>query len=90
MLLEACHLKIPKKIICERLELNYNDVEIDITWKYLVGEHQYFPIRIACDVDFRNMMKMFVQSGTNMMELYVSSRPKLIRSYNMELRDTNI
>jgi hypothetical protein len=90
MLLEACHLKIQKKKLCERLELNYNDIEINITWKCLVEEHQYFPIRISCDVDFRNMMEMFVQSGTNMMKLYVSSQPKLIRSYNMELGDTNI
>ena len=79
-----------KKKLCERLELNYNDIEINITWKCLVEEHQYFPIRISCDVDFRNMMEMFVQSGTNMMKLYVSSQPKLIRSYNMELGDTNI
>jgi hypothetical protein len=41
-------------------------------------------------VDFRNMMKMFVQSGTNMMEFYMSSRPKLSSSYNVEHGDTNI
>ena len=45
-----------KKVICERLELNYNDVEIYITLRCLVGEHQYFPISITCDVDFKNMM----------------------------------
>jgi hypothetical protein len=73
-----------EKVICGKLELNYNDIEIDITLKCLVGEHQYFPIPIACDVDFRNIMKMFVQSRTNMMELYVSSRPKLGSSYNIE------
>jgi len=48
--------KDAKKIICERLELNYNDVKIDITWRCLIREHQYFLIPIACDVDFRNMM----------------------------------
>jgi hypothetical protein len=73
-----------KKIIRGRLELNYNDVEIDITLKCLVREHQYFLIPIACDVDFRNIMKMFVQSRTNIMELHVSSRPKLSSSYNIK------
>jgi hypothetical protein len=82
--------KNTKNIICGRLELNYNDVEIYITWRCFVGKHQYFPILIACDVDFRNMMEMPVQSGTNMMELYVSSQPKRNSSYNMEYRDTNI
>jgi hypothetical protein len=28
-----------KKIIRGRLELNYNDVKIDITWRCLVREH---------------------------------------------------
>ena len=73
-----------KKIIRGRLELNYNDVEIDITLKCLVREHQYFLIPIACDVDFRNIMKMFVQNRTNIMELHVSSRPKLSSSYNIK------
>ena len=67
-----------KKKLCERLELNYNDIEINITWKCLVGEHQYFPIRISYDVDFRNMMEMFVQSGTNMMKLYVRANLNLL------------
>jgi len=79
-----------KKVICGRLELNYNDTEIDITWRCLVGEHQYFSIPIACDVDFRNMMEMFVQGRTNMIELYMSSQPKLSSSYNVKHEDTNI
>jgi len=82
--------KNTKKVICERLELNYNDVEIYITWRCFVGKHQYFPILIAYNVDFKNMMEMPVQSGTNMMELYVSSQPKRSSSYNVEYRDTNI
>ena len=36
-------------------------------------------ILIACDVDFRNMMEMSVQGRTNMIELYMSSQPKLSR-----------
>jgi hypothetical protein len=28
-----------KKVVCGRLELNYNDVEIDITWRCLIQEH---------------------------------------------------
>jgi len=44
-----------KKVIYGRLELNYNDIEIDITQTYLVGEHQYFSIPIAFDVDFKNV-----------------------------------
>jgi hypothetical protein len=89
MVLEACHLKIPKKLHM-KLELNYNDVEIDITWMCLIMEHHYFFIPIACDVNFRNMMEMFVQSGTNMMELYMNNQPKLSSSYNVEHGDTNI
>jgi len=81
---KSMSFKNTKNIICGRLELNYNDVEIYITWRCFVGKHQYFPILIACDVDFRNMMEMPVQSGTNMMELYVSSQPKRNSSYNME------
>ena len=79
-----------KKNISGRLEFNYNDVEIDITRRCLVEEQQYFSIPISCDVGFRNMMKKFFQNRTKMMELYVSSQPKLSRSYNMEYEDTNI
>ena len=79
-----------KKVICGRLELNYNDTEIDITWRCLVEEHQYLSISIACDVDFRNMMEMSVQGRTNMIELYMSSQPKLSSSYNVKHGDTNI
>jgi len=78
------------KVICGRLELNYNDIKIDITWRCLIQEHQYFLISIVCDVDFRNMMKMFIQSEMNMMKFFVSSRPKLSYSYNVEHGDTNI
>ena len=31
-----------KKIICGRLGLNYNDIEIDITWRSLVGGTSVF------------------------------------------------
>jgi len=61
-------LEDTKKVTYRRLGLGYNDVEINITWRCLVGKHQYFLILIACEVDFRNMMELFVQSGTNMME----------------------
>jgi hypothetical protein len=82
MLLKTCHLKISKNIIYGILVLDYNDVEIDITWRCLVGEHQYFPTPIICDVDFRNIMELFIQSETNITELYVSSRRKFSSSYN--------
>jgi hypothetical protein len=61
-------LEDTKKVTYRRLGLGYNDVEINITWRCLVGKHRYFLILIACEVDFRNMMELFVQSGTNMME----------------------
>ena len=67
-----------KKNISGRLEFNYNDVEIDITRRCLVEEQQYFSIPISCDVGFRNMMEKFFQNRTKMMELYVSSQPKLV------------
>jgi hypothetical protein len=62
-----------EKIICGRLRLNYNSVGIDITWRSLVRERQYFSILIVYDVNFKNMIELFVQSETNMMEFYVSN-----------------
>jgi uncharacterized protein YlbG (UPF0298 family) len=32
--------KYTKNVICERLGMNYNEVEINITWRCLVGEYQ--------------------------------------------------
>jgi hypothetical protein len=29
-----------KNVICERLRMNYNEVEINITWRCLVGKYQ--------------------------------------------------
>jgi hypothetical protein len=78
--------KDTKKVTCGRLGLNYNDVEIDITWRSHVREHQYFSISIACDMDFKNMMELFVQSETNMMKLYMSSQTKLKSSYNVGMK----
>jgi len=46
-----------KQVICGELRLNYNDIKVDITWRYLVGEHQYFLIPIACDVSFGTMIE---------------------------------
>jgi hypothetical protein len=65
--------KDTKQVIYERLGLNYNDVEIVITCKCLVEKHQYFSVPITYDVDFENMMELFVQSGTNIIELYMSN-----------------
>ena len=49
-----------------------------------------FFIPIACDVDFKNMMEIFIQSGTNIMEFYVCSQPQLSSSCNVKHGDTNI
>jgi hypothetical protein len=65
--------KDTKKIICGRLGLNYNNIGIDITWRSLVRERQYFLIPIVYDVDFKIMIELFVQSEMNMTEFYVSN-----------------
>jgi hypothetical protein len=64
-----------KEIICHGLVWNYNDIDIKITWRCQIGEQQYYLISIVCDGSFKIMLNYFIQSGLNMMILYVSSRP---------------
>jgi len=80
--------KNTKQVIYGRPGLNYNDAEIAITCKCLVEKNQYFSIPIACDVNFKNVRELFVQSETNMIELYVSNWLKLRSSYNIKHGDT--
>jgi hypothetical protein len=54
-----------KQVICHGLGWNHNDIEIDITWRCHVEEHQYYLILISCEVSFRTIIDLFVQSGSN-------------------------
>lgn len=46
-----------KQVTYGELRLNYNDIKVDITWRCLVREHQYFLVPIACDVSFGTMIE---------------------------------
>jgi hypothetical protein len=68
-----------KEIICHELDWNYNNINVEITWRCQISEHQYYPISIVCDDSFKTMSDYFIQSGLKMMILCVSSRPKSVR-----------
>ena len=70
--IKGVSFKDTKQVIYGKLGLNYNDVEIVITCKCLVEKHHYFSILITYDVDFENMIELFVQNKTNMIELYAN------------------
>ena len=67
-----------KEIICHELGWNYNNINVEITWRCQISEHQYYPISIVCDDSFKTMSDYFIQSGLKMMILCVSSRPKSV------------
>jgi hypothetical protein len=67
-----------KEIICHELDWNYNNINVEITWRCQISEHQYYPISIVCDDSFKTMSDYFIQSGLKMMILCVSSRPKSV------------
>jgi hypothetical protein len=74
-----------KQVRCQGFRWNYNDVDVDITWGFYVEEHQYFSILISSDVSFGTTIELFIQSGLNMVELYLGSLPKWIgSSYTMK------
>lgn len=62
-----------KQAICHGLWWNYNNVEVDITWKSKVEEHQYYFVSIVNDVSFKTLNDSSIQSRLNMIELYVGS-----------------
>jgi hypothetical protein len=65
-----------KEIICHGIRWNYNNIDVEITWRCQFGEHQYYHVLIVYDNSFKTMINFFIQSGLDMMVLYVSSRPK--------------
>ena len=65
-----------KETICHGFGWNYNDIDVEITWRCQICEHQYYPILIMCDGSFKTMIDSFIQSSLNMMILYVSSQSK--------------
>jgi hypothetical protein len=67
-----------KETICYGLGWNYNDIDVEITWSCRIGEHQYYLVPIVCDDNFKTMINFFIQSGLNIMILYVNSRPKFL------------
>jgi hypothetical protein len=67
-----------KVIICHRIGWNYNNIDVEITLRCQIGEHQYYLVPIVCDDNFKTMIDSFIQSGLNIMTLYASSRPKFM------------
>jgi hypothetical protein len=65
-----------KEIICHGLGWNYNDVDIEITWRCQIDGQQYYHVPIMCDCSFKIMIDSFIQNGLNIMILYVNSRPQ--------------
>jgi len=45
-----------KKTIYHRLGCNYNDIDVEITWRCQVGKHQYYSVSIVCDDSFKIMI----------------------------------
>ena len=67
-----------KQAICHGLWWNYNNVEVDITWKSKVEEHQYYFVSIVNDVSFKTLNDSSIQSRLNMIELYVGCQSTLL------------
>jgi hypothetical protein len=65
-----------KETICHELRWNYNDIDVEITWRCQTSEYQYYLVLIVYDDSFKTMIDSFIQNGLNMMVLYVSSCPK--------------
>lgn len=42
-----------KEIICHGLECNYNDNDVEITWRCQIDEHQYYHVSIVFDGSFK-------------------------------------
>jgi hypothetical protein len=64
-----------KETIYHRLKCNYNDINVERTWRCQVGKHQYYSVSIVCDDNFKITIDSFIKSGLNMKVLYVSSQP---------------
>jgi hypothetical protein len=62
-----------KEIICHELGWNYNDIDVEITWRCQIGEQQYYLVLIVCDDSFKTIIDSFIQNDLNIMILYVSS-----------------
>jgi hypothetical protein len=67
-----------KETICHGFRWNYNDIDVEITWRCQIGEHQYYPIPIVRNSSFKIMIDSFTQNGLNMIILYVISRPQSV------------
>ena len=56
--LDMSYAKI-KEIICYGFGWNYNDINVEITWKCQICEHQYYLVLIVCDDSFKIIIDFF-------------------------------
>jgi hypothetical protein len=48
-----------KKTIWHGLEWNYNDIDVEITWRYQIYKQQFYPVPIVYDDSFKKMIDFF-------------------------------
>jgi hypothetical protein len=65
-----------KATIYHEFGWNYNTIDVEITWRCQISEHQYYLVSIMCDGSFKTMIDSFIQSGLNMMVLYMSNQSR--------------
>ena len=75
--LDMSYVKM-KEIICHELVWNYNDIDFKIIWRCQINEQQYYFVPIMCDGSYKTMINSFIQSGLNMVILYLISQPKFV------------
>lgn len=66
------------QVICEEIEWNYNDIEVDFTWRMFTKECpvHYVVMLISCYLNLKYMLGLFVQYGSRYIELYLNNQPK--------------
>ena len=48
-----------KETICYEHRQDYNNIDVEITLKYLIGKHQYYPVSIVYNESFKTMINSF-------------------------------
>jgi hypothetical protein len=65
-----------KEMFFHGLGWNYNNIDVEITWRSQISKYQYYLVPIVRDDNFKITIDFFIQSGLNIIVLYVISRIK--------------
>jgi len=73
--------------VCQGIGWNLDEFDVDITWRMFGEGHlnRYVDVPITSNMSFNAMVRLITINGLQMLELYLSRKPKVENSLSLNL-----